>query len=220
MSIADDAPKVALPPVDAGLLAEGVEMGFPEVRVRKALMAGSANAEAVVNWCLEHGEDAGVDDAIPMVAQAPGGGGGDEMQGEVQKSWKCVETGRLFRTMDEVQLYAEKTGRSNFAESTEEKKKLTPEEVAAKLEALKEKIALKRAESGEVVKHNPLPLTTPHLLATCGRPRHCARQTSDNPHFAQRCCVAPQNHPSSSLALACFLTMLGLFAPRYWLLAE
>jgi len=135
-----------LPTVDEVLLAEAVSMGFSEVRVRKALMAGNSNAEAVVNWVIEHEKDAGIDDPIPLVPAGGGGGGG----GGTQKSWKCVETGRLFRTMDEVQAYAERTGRSNFEESTEEKKALTPEEVAAKLEALKAKIAAKREERGEV----------------------------------------------------------------------
>jgi hypothetical protein len=62
-----------------------------------------------------------------------------------------VETGRLFKSMDELQMYAEKTGRSNFEESTEEKKALTPEEVAAKKEALLERLATRRAEKQQVV---------------------------------------------------------------------
>jgi len=129
-----------LPPVNDALLAEVVAMGFPEVRVRKALIAGCGNADAVVTWALEHGEDAGIDDPVPLV---PSGGGGAS---GVQKSWKCEETGRLFRSMEEVQMYAEKTGRTNFSESTEEKKPLTAEEKAAKIEAIKAKLASRRAE--------------------------------------------------------------------------
>jgi len=144
-----------LPPVDAKLLNEGTAMGFPELQVRKALMAGCSNLDAAVTWVLEHGSDANIDDPIPPVAKGSSGSSSssssaDAGSGQVQQSWKCVETGRLFRTMEEVQMYAEKTGRSNFAESTEEKKPLTEEEKAAKLLELKAKIAAKREAAGEV----------------------------------------------------------------------
>ena len=129
-----------LPPVNTALLAEVTSMGFPELRVRKALMAGSSNADAVINWVLEHGDDSGIDDPI---APVPSGGA-------TQKSWKCDETGKLFRSMEEVQIYAEKTGRTAFSESTEEKKPLSPEEIEAKKNALKEKIASRRIEREQV----------------------------------------------------------------------
>ena len=48
--------------VSAALLAEVAAMGFPPVRVRKAIKAGCADADAVVTWVLEHGEDPGIDD--------------------------------------------------------------------------------------------------------------------------------------------------------------
>lgn len=99
------------PAVDEALLAQAMELGFPELRARKALLAGSETADAVVEWCLAHGDDADIDDPIPLVprsaASAPAAGG----TGAAPKSWRCVETGRLFRTMEEVQMYAEKTGR-------------------------------------------------------------------------------------------------------------
>ena len=147
-----------LPPVDAKLLSEGTGMGFPELHVRKALMAGCSNLDAAVTWVLEHGSDANINDPIPPVAKtsssssSSGSSGSAEAEGggQVHQSWKCVETGRLFRTMEEVQMYAEKTGRSNFAESTEAKKPLTEEEKAAKLLELKAKIAAKREAAGEV----------------------------------------------------------------------
>lgn len=49
-------------------------------------------------------------------------------------------------------MYAEKTGRSNFEESTEEKKPLTPEQVAEQKALLKAKLAARRAERNEVEK--------------------------------------------------------------------
>mmetsp|Transcript_49834 Transcript_49834/g.63838 ORF Transcript_49834/g.63838 Transcript_49834/m.63838 type:complete len:599 (+) Transcript_49834:24-1820(+) len=147
----NDKAEMVLPPVDETLLKEVVEMGFLEVRVRKALMNGSSNAEAVVNWVIEHGEDNNIDEPIPLVPKNSGGGGGGGGGGQA-RSWKCVETGRLFRTMDEVQMYAEKTGRSNFEESVDEKKPLTKDEIAAKMAALKEKIAARKEERGEAEK--------------------------------------------------------------------
>uniref|UniRef100_A0A7S2CY40 UBA domain-containing protein n=1 Tax=Florenciella parvula TaxID=236787 RepID=A0A7S2CY40_9STRA len=144
-----EEPNMVLPPVDTAMMNEVVAMGFPEVRVRKALMAGSSNAEAVINWCVEHGEDGDIDDPIPLVAEASGtvGGGGGGGDGTV-KSYKCNETGRLFACMADVELYAEKTGRSDFSECTEEKKPRTAEELARDKARLKERIAQKRRERG------------------------------------------------------------------------
>jgi uncharacterized UBP type Zn finger protein len=66
-----------------------IEMGFPEVRARKALMNGG-NMQAAMDWLGAHQEDADIDDPIPLVPKNSAGG-------EVQ-SWKCSETGKLFRT--------------------------------------------------------------------------------------------------------------------------
>ena len=72
-------------------------------------MAGSSNAEAVINWCVDHGEDGDIDDPIPLVAEASGtvggGGGGGGGDGTV-KSYKCNETGRLFACMADVEVSA------------------------------------------------------------------------------------------------------------------
>ena len=52
----------------------------------------------------------------------------------------------LFRSVEEAQAYATKTGRTNFEECTEEKKPLTEEEKAQKVKELKELAARRRAE--------------------------------------------------------------------------
>jgi len=152
-SESQDQAEMVLPAVDEALLKEVLAMEFPEVRARKALMAGNTTMDSVVTWLVEHGEDAGIDDPIPKVPKGGAGGGGGASQGKAPRSWRCVETGRLFRTMDEVQMYAEKTGRSNFEESTEEKKPKTAEEVAAEKERLKQLLAERRQarETGEAV---------------------------------------------------------------------
>jgi uncharacterized UBP type Zn finger protein len=130
-----DNPGSGQPQVNEALLADVMSMGFPELRVRKALLAGCSDPDAAVNWVLEHGEDLNIDEPIAAL---------------VAKAWRCVETGRLFATMDEVQAYAEKTKRSNFEETGDEKKALSPEEIAAKKAALKEKLLQRRAENEEV----------------------------------------------------------------------
>ncbi|KAJ8603841.1 hypothetical protein CTAYLR_000282 [Chrysophaeum taylorii] len=136
--------ELALPPVDEELLSKVKELGFEEVRARKALMSGANNVEAALQWCLDHAEDADIDDPIALVpkGRAP----------KVARSIKCVATGRLFRSMEEAQAYAEKTGRTDFEECEEEKKLLTEEEKAKKVAELKALAAKRRAEREGVEK--------------------------------------------------------------------
>lgn len=54
------------PPPPPGFVCQLTEMGFAEVRAKKALMFGNGNdLENAVNWIMEHQEDAGIDDPIP-----------------------------------------------------------------------------------------------------------------------------------------------------------
>ena len=65
-----DAPAPAggvLPPVNEALLALVVELGFDATRSRKALLAGCASMEQACEWLIEHDEDPGIDDPIPLV---------------------------------------------------------------------------------------------------------------------------------------------------------
>jgi len=55
------------PPVDRELLESLCNMAFPELQVKKALLAGCEEADAVVDWILAHANDAGIDDPIPLV---------------------------------------------------------------------------------------------------------------------------------------------------------
>ena len=147
---AEAAVEMVLPMVDESLLGDIKSMGFDETIARKALMGGSSNAEQAVNWILSHENDAGIADPIPLVPKgqtlSSGGGSSSGGGGAVAKSIKCVATGRLFRNTMEAQAYAEKTGRTDFEECTEEKKPLTAEEKKAKLAELKALAAARRAE--------------------------------------------------------------------------
>ena len=140
----EEQQEMVLPYVDAELLSQVCDMGFGETRARKALMSGAKNAEAALEWCLNHESDADIDVAIPLVDKKSATG--KDQPALEAKSIKCVETGRLFRSVEEAQAYATKTGRTNFEECTEEKKALTEEEKKEKVKQLKELAARRRAE--------------------------------------------------------------------------
>lgn len=74
-------------------------------------------------------------DAVPAVAST---------STAVAKSIRCVDTGKVFRTMMEAQAYAERTGNANFEECAEEKKALTPEEKAIMMEKMSAKLKEKK----------------------------------------------------------------------------
>ena len=58
-----------LPPVDEALLAALTAGGVPEVRARRALMAGSATADAARAWLQIHEADADLDGSIKMIGR-------------------------------------------------------------------------------------------------------------------------------------------------------
>lgn len=68
---------------------------------------------------------------------------------DAARSLRCDDCGKLFRNAAEAEFHATKTQHENFSQSTEEIAPLTEEEKKAKLEALKEKLAAKRAGMSE-----------------------------------------------------------------------
>jgi len=120
-----------------------VEMGFDEARSREALARADPPTAENALAILVAGEDE------PSQAAAEGGDGG---AAKVVRSYRCVETGRLFRTMQDAQLYAERTGRSNFEESDVEVPPLSEEEKAEKVAQIREKLKQKREEREELEK--------------------------------------------------------------------
>ncbi|KAK4301053.1 hypothetical protein Pmani_026789 [Petrolisthes manimaculis] len=73
--------------------------------------------------------------------------GEEGQEGEdAAKSIKCDDCGKLFKTSEEVEFHAVKSGHSNFSESTEEKKALTEEEKLQKKRELESKIKQRRKE--------------------------------------------------------------------------
>jgi thiol-disulfide isomerase/thioredoxin len=120
------------------------EMGFSLIRAQKGLLYSTGKTvESAIEWLMEHQDDADIDDPIP---ENTAGGGG------TATSYKCVKTGKIFRTVADLELYANRTGYSDFEESTDVVKPRTAEEKAAKIAEVKELLKAKRAEREEAEK--------------------------------------------------------------------
>ena len=111
-------------------------MGFPLIRAQKGLLNGNGGVEGAVEWLMQHQDDDDIDNPIedtPLKAQ----------------SYKCNECGRVLSNMANLELHANKTGHSDFEESTQAIKPLTAEEKAAKILEIKQLLKSKRAEREE-----------------------------------------------------------------------
>lgn len=121
-------------------------MGFSLIRAQKGLLGSNGTVEGAVEWLLTHQEDADIDDPIEKVPKNAGGGG------LVAQSYKCNECGKILSNMANLELHANKTGHSDFEESTEHKKPLTAEEKQAKIAEIKALLKAKRSEREEIEK--------------------------------------------------------------------
>jgi thiol-disulfide isomerase/thioredoxin len=102
------------------------EMGFTELRAQKGLLYGTGGTlEGAVEWLMQHQDDEDIDEPIPASAT------------EKAQSYKCNECGKVLSNMANLELHANKTGHSDFEESTESVKPLTAEEKAAKIAEIK-----------------------------------------------------------------------------------
>lgn len=106
-------------------------MGFALIRAQKGLLYGTGNTvEGAIEWLMEHQDDSNIDDPIPLQDSANEGG-------QVAQSYKCNECGKILSNMANLELHANKTGHSDFEESTQCIKPLTPEEKIAKIAEIK-----------------------------------------------------------------------------------
>lgn len=137
-------PTESLKKEDTDTLTES--MGFSLIRAQKGLLNGNGTVEGAVEWLLTHQEDADIDDPIEKVPK--GGGAG----GLLAQSYKCNDCGKILANMANLELHANKTGHSDFEESTEFKKPLTAEEKQAKILEIKSLLKAKRSEREEVEK--------------------------------------------------------------------
>lgn len=114
-------------------------MGFALVRAQKGLLRGNGTVEGAVEWLMEHQDDADIDDPITTANINP-------------QSYKCNQCGKVLSNLANLELHANKTGHSDFAESTESVVPLTEEEKALKIAEIKELLRAKRAEREEAEK--------------------------------------------------------------------
>lgn len=111
-------------------------MGFSILRAQKGLLYGSGGTiEGAIEWLMEHQDDVDIDEPIP--AGAVGG---------TAQSYKCNDCGKTLSNMANLELHANKTGHSDFSESTEQVQPLTEEQKAAKIAEIKELLKAKREE--------------------------------------------------------------------------
>ena len=128
-----------------------LEMGFqPREACEKALAQGKGSIEqAIAILSAGPGDDPmEVDEELNATPSSvlDAASSSPPASAPVSQSWRCKETGKLFRTMADVQMYAERTGRSDFEETTELVKPRTAEQLAADQAKLKLLIKKKQAE--------------------------------------------------------------------------
>jgi UBX domain-containing protein 1/4 len=100
-------------------------MGFTLLRAQKGLLYGTGGTiEGAVEWLMEHQDDDNIDEPIAKETR-------------IAQSYKCNECGRVLSNMANLELHANKTGHSDFEESTECIKPMTEEEKVAKIAEIK-----------------------------------------------------------------------------------
>ncbi|USW58308.1 Putative UBX domain, UBA-like superfamily, Zinc finger C2H2-type, Ubiquitin-associated [Septoria linicola] len=123
-------------------LSSLVDMGFDKEKSEMALRKGG-NLQGAIDWLDKNAdrtieqlkEDEAEDAEQPQLAA-----------GEEARSMICNECQKKFRSMAQAQFHAEKSGHTDFAESTEEIAPLSPEEAKAKLAELRAKAAERKAK--------------------------------------------------------------------------
>ncbi|KAJ9156641.1 DNA-binding protein [Pleurostoma richardsiae] len=136
-----------------------LEMGFEKARAELALKK-SGGLQGALEWLektqdkpLEELQNEGKDDVDEEETEAAIKG---LEAGDSAKSLVCNECGKKFRNQAMATFHAEKSGHTDFAESTEEIAPLTEEEKKARLEELRQKLAAKRANQALLDKETNL----------------------------------------------------------------
>ncbi|KAK1139043.1 hypothetical protein N8T08_001347 [Aspergillus melleus] len=125
-----------------------IEMGFDKERADMAV-AKSGGLQGALEW-LEQNQDKSIEEIKATGSNDDAGEEGPPLQpGEEARSLVCNECGKKFRSHAQAEFHASKTQHVDFEESTEELAPLTDEEKKAKLEALRAKLAEKRAGQSE-----------------------------------------------------------------------
>lgn len=120
-------------------------MGFTTIRAQKGLLNSSSGVEGAVEWLMNHQDDDDIDEPIAKVPKSSG-------KAVLAQSYKCNECGKILSNMANLELHANKTGHSDFEESTQQAKVLTEEEKIAKIAEIKSLLKAKRMEREAVEK--------------------------------------------------------------------
>jgi len=150
---AEEEKEVEMVDPTESLIKEHIEtltsaMGFTLLRAQKGLLNGSGTVEGAVEWLDQHSEDADIDEPVALVPKNAG----------VAQSYKCNDCGKVLSSMANLELHANKTGHSDFEESTVAVKPLTAEEKKAKVEEIKALLKAKRSEREEEEKQQNIQL--------------------------------------------------------------
>ncbi|EFA10323.1 UBX domain-containing protein 1 [Tribolium castaneum] len=124
-----------------------VEMGFSKARAELAVSkTGTEDIQVAMDWLLSHEEELEDMPEPPQAADASAPEAQPSPEGQVVRSFKCDDCGKLFKSQDEVEFHATKSGHEHFSESTEEKKPLTEEEKKEQLAKIEAKLKQRRME--------------------------------------------------------------------------
>ncbi|KAI0536321.1 ubiquitin-related domain-containing protein [Xylaria digitata] len=125
-----------------------LEMGFDKQRAELAVKRSDGLPDAM-DW-LEKNQDNELEE---LLAEEEAGPSVAKVDGDaVAMSLVCNECNKKFRSQREAEFHANKSGHSDFSESTEEITPLTEEEKQQRLTELREKIKAKRANQAVIDK--------------------------------------------------------------------
>lgn len=119
------------------------QMGFTDELAKKGLENGGNTLEGAIEWIAQHQDNTHKDGEEPK-SKAAG----------IAQSYICNECGKIFSNMADLELHANRTGHSDFSESTEAVKPLTEEEKKAKVEEIKLLLKAKREEREKAEKES------------------------------------------------------------------
>jgi len=115
---------------DSTAVEQLTSMGFSVLRSQKGLLNSDGTLEGAIEWLDVHQDDPDIDDPICISVQ----------------SYKCNECNKNLSNMANLELHANKTGHSDFSESTESVTPLSAEQKAAKIAEIKDLLKAKRLE--------------------------------------------------------------------------
>ncbi|KAI0470700.1 ubiquitin-related domain-containing protein [Xylariaceae sp. FL0804] len=130
------------------VLEQLLEMGFDKERAELAVKKSDGLPDAM-DW-LEKTQDTPMEE---LLEEDQSGANIEKVSdGTVALSLVCNECGKKFRSQGEAEFHANKSGHTDFSESTEEIAPLTEDEKKQRLEELRERVKAKRAGQAVVDK--------------------------------------------------------------------